>query len=109
MIAYKFVDWEVSPLESLKDEKVYKLKEKTLAGGKLTREEKDWLYGAMQGTTYTKTGICLGGWCFDFSGVLTLYWVKYHSYGISEVYAPDKMSIRNRDKYMKINKIVEVK
>ena len=42
-IAMKFVQWDVPELDSLKDSKVYRLRERLNDGDKLTREEKNWL------------------------------------------------------------------
>ena len=42
-IATKFVAWEVPTLDALKGSKVYILREKLNNGGRMNREEKDWL------------------------------------------------------------------
>ena len=100
-IAYKFAKWEVSPLEDLKDCKVYLLKEKVLKGEILSREEKDWIYEFLRQNSYSRVGIPLLGWMFDFSEILKMFYVEY-TYGIIEkVYAPDKMSIRNKERAIK--------
>ena len=42
-IAFKFVKWDVPELTTLKDCKVYRLRECLNNGGKLTRDDKNWL------------------------------------------------------------------
>lgn len=42
-IATKFVKWDVPELATLKDSKVYRLRERLNDGDKLTREEKNWI------------------------------------------------------------------
>lgn len=107
MIAHKFVEHKIPPLETLSGFWIYKLKEKVLAGEALTREEKDRLFVDMwSSSTFTKQGVCLHGWCFDFSQILKEYFVEFTYGHIQSVYAPDKTSIRNR--LDSIRRIVEV-
>ena len=42
-IATKFVKWDIPELEILQDSKVYKLRVHLNNGGKLNREEKNWI------------------------------------------------------------------
>lgn len=50
-IASRFVQWAVPSLETLKDSKVYQLRERLNQGGKLDRKEKNWLTEAMNQNT----------------------------------------------------------
>ena len=44
LIATKFVRWEVPELTLLQDSRVYRLREHLNCGGKLNREDKNWIY-----------------------------------------------------------------
>ena len=105
-LAYKFVKWEVPALEQLKESKVYQLKQKLMNGEKLTRDEKNWITQKVREGMWTKSGICLQGWYFDFSAILKTYVVKqYDSW--YEYRATDKTALRKM-LYGRIKKIVEV-
>ena len=105
-IAIKFVEWDVPELESLKNSKVYELKEKVIANEPLSREEKDWITDKANNNSYFKKGIPLSGYYFNFSDVLKTYIVKqYGSY--QEYTAIDKTSLRAM-LIGKIDKIIEV-
>lgn len=105
-IAIKFVQWDVPELAKLKDSKVYKLRERLDSGGKLNREEKNWLTRNVIESIYFKRGIALSGYHFDFSDILKRYFVK--QYGrIAEYYAIDKTALRST-LYGRIEDIVEV-
>ncbi len=97
MIAYKFVKWDIDPLEKLKETEVYKMREKVLAGKTLTRKEKDSLYEMLKDNSYSRIGVPLQGWMFDFSNILKSYFVEYNGGYICRTCAPDKMSIRNNE------------
>ena len=106
-IARKFVKWDVKPLESLKDSKVYILRQKINDNGKLSREEKNWITEHVNNSNaYFKYAIPLMGWCFDFSDVLKTFVVKQYG-SWSEYKAIDKTSLREM-LYGRIDKIVEV-
>lgn len=106
-IATKFVKWDVPALETLKETKVYKLREKIIEGKSLTRAEKDWLAERLNNNAYFKSSIPLSGYRFDFSDILKTFVVK--QYGTYQKYkAPDKTGLR-RFIYGKIDKIIEVK
>jgi hypothetical protein len=107
-IAYKFVDWDVEPLETLQNTEVYKLKTKLLSGEKLNRAEKDQLYYMLHNNSYSTRNVPLRGWMFNFEPWLNRYWVKSGYGDITEVYAPDKTCIR-KNWGCKINKILKVK
>lgn len=106
-IAYKFVDWDVDSLETLKTTEVYQLKVKLLAGKKLNRQEKDRLYMMLHRNSYSTRSVPLLGWMFNFEPWLNRYWVDYGYGGITEVFAPDKMSIRH-EWHGRINKIIKI-
>lgn len=105
-IARKFVKWDVQPLENLKDSKVYIIRQKVNANGKLSRDEKNWITKQVNNNSYFKYAIPLMGWCFDFSDILKTFIVKqYDSW--TEYKAIDKTSLRKMI-LGKIDKIVEV-
>ena len=105
-IATKFVNWEVPELSALKGSKAYQLRERLNKGGKLNRAEKNWLTEAINSNTYFRRGVPIGGWKFDFTDVVHLYWVKQFGH-ISEYYAVDKTALRSI-LYGAIDKIVEL-
>ena len=82
-MATKFVEWEVPELDTLQDSKVYRLRYKLNNGGKMNREEKDWLTHNVNFNTYFTTAIPLMGWKFDFSDVLRPYLVCHTEGGAS--------------------------
>ena len=75
-------------------------------GGKLNREEKNWITRNVWESIYFKRGIALSGYHFDFSDVLKRYFVKQHG-SIHEYYAIDKTALRSI-LYGRIEDIVEV-
>ena len=85
-IAMKFVQWDVPALEMLKDSKVYRLREHLNNGGKLSREDKNWLTRNVIECCHFRRGIALGGYLFDFSDILKRYFVK--RYGQSPSITP---------------------
>ena len=50
VLAIKFVQWDVPPLESLCNSKVYLLRVKLNRGERMSREEKNWLCEAVTQT-----------------------------------------------------------
>ena len=104
--AWKFVKWDVKPLSTLRNSKVYLLRAKLNQGQKMSREEKNWLAQAVNTNTYFRTAVPLMGYCFDFIDVLKRYLVNQYGHW-SEYYAPDKTSLRAH-LYGRINQIVEV-
>ena len=105
-IATKFVKWDVPELTTLQDSRVYKLRERLNNGGKLNREEKNWITHQVWENTYFRRAIALSGYHFDFSDVLKRYFVKQHG-SISEYYAIDKTALRSV-LYGRIEVVVEV-
>lgn len=105
-IANKFVQWEVPALATLQNSRAYKLRESLNNGGKLSREDKNWITRSVKESTYFKRGIALSGYYFDFSDVLKRYFVKQHGH-IFECYAVDKTALRSV-LYGRIEDIVEV-
>lgn len=102
-IAYKFVSWDIRPLEELKSTLPYRAKVKLLNGEKLTRTEKDMLVSSV---FYSFGIIKIGGWAFDFRPYLKTYLVKqYDRWG--EYKAFDKTSLRTI-LYGKIQRIIEI-
>ena len=58
-IATKFVQWDVPELATLQGSRVYKLREHLNNGGKLNREDKNWITRNVSESTYFKRGIAL--------------------------------------------------
>ena len=106
MLATKFVKWEVNPLESLCNSKVYILRAKLNRGERMSREEKDWLCEAVNSNTYFRTAVPLMGYRFDFFDVLKKYLVNQYGQW-TEYYAPDRTSLRAY-LYGRISQIVEI-
>jgi hypothetical protein len=107
---YKFVKHEIPPLENLKNTFAYQLHEKLERGEKLTRDDKDFAFRQIHTNIYSKAGIALHGWMFNYQEWLNEYWIEF-DYGGNLVYeryfAFDKTSIRNELDH--ISRIVEVK
>jgi hypothetical protein len=90
LIAYKFVTWDIRPLEELNFTLPYRAKVKLLNGEKLTRAEKDMLVSSM---FYNFGVIKMGGWAFDFRPYLKTYLVKQYDRW-TEYKAFDKTSLK---------------
>ena len=101
MLAYKFVRWEVPPLEILKDTREYILASKVEQGEQLTRKEKNEIAKMLRGV---EQSFRLGGWCFPLRSLPTFYVEQYGSVYITK--APDKTSIR-KTTHGKIERIVQ--
>ena len=105
VLAIKFVQWDVPPLESLCNSKVYLLRVKLNRGECMSREEKNWLCEAVNSNTYFRTAVPLQGYRFDFFDVLKKYLVNQYGQW-TEYYAPDRTCLRAY-LYGRINQIVE--
>ena len=105
LVATKFVQWDVEPLDRLSDSRVYLLRVKLNRGERMSREEKNWLAEAVNTNTYFHTAIPLMGYRFDFMDVLKKYLVNQYGHWV-EYYAPDRTSLRAY-LYGRINQIVE--
>ncbi|MDO4707992.1 MAG: hypothetical protein Q4A61_06205 [Porphyromonadaceae bacterium] len=105
-VAIKFVQWEVQPLETLRESKAYLLREQLNRGEAMSREQKDWLCEAVNSNTYFRTAVPVMGYRFDFLDVLKKYLVNQYGQW-AEYYAPDRTSLR---KHLSgsINQIVEI-
>ena len=106
VLAIKFVQWDVPPLESLCNSKVYLLRVKLNCGEQMSREEKNWLCEAVNSNTYFRTAVPLQGWRFDFFDVLKKYLINQYGQW-TEYYAPDRTSLRAY-LYGRISQIVEI-
>lgn len=106
VIAVKFVNWEVMPLDSLAESKVYLLRVKLNRGEAMSRDEKNWLAEAVNTNGYFRTAVPLRGYRFDFIDVLKKYLVNQYG-NWSEYYAPDRTSLRSI-LYGRIYQIVEI-
>lgn len=104
LTATKFVEWEVPELSTLQDCKAYRLRHKLNNGGKITREEKDWLTKTVIGQGHCLTGVKVMGWLFDFSDVLSRYIVVRENTNLTMYYAADKTALRHvlRGRILKI-------
>ena len=88
-IAVKFVSWDVSPLDTLKNNQEYMLREKLNGNGKMDRAEKNWLAENIRNNFYFRTAIPLMGYRFDFADVLRKFLVNQYgpvSYTHLDVY-----------------------
>jgi len=77
-IAYKFVEWDVRPLESYKNSVPYQLRLMILNKEKLSEGHKNYI---TTGVTNARThgfqrSVVLGGYAYDFSEVLHPYFVS---------------------------------
>ena len=106
LVATKFVQWDVEPLDRLSGSKVYLLRLKLNRGERMSREEKNWLCEAVNSNTYFRTAVPLQGYRFDFFDVLKKYLVNQYGQW-TEYYAPDRTSLRAY-LYGRINQIVEI-
>ena len=106
LVATKFVQWDVEPLDRLSGSKVYLLRLKLNRGERMNREEKNWLCEAVNSNTYFRTAVPLQGYRFDFFDVLKKYLVNQYGQW-TEYYAPDRTSLRAY-LYGRINQIVEI-
>ena len=115
LVATKFVLWDVEPLESLCNSKVYLLRVKLNRGERMSREDellrawlekKNWLAEAVNANTYFRTAVPLMGYRFDFMDVLKKYLVNQYGHW-AEYYAPDRTSLRAY-LYGSVNQIVEI-
>lgn len=115
VLAIKFVQWDVLPLESLCNSKVYLLRMKLNRGECMSREDellrawlekKNWLCEAVNSNTYFRTDVPLQGYRFDFFDVLKKYLVNQYGQW-TEYYTPDRTSLRAY-LYGRINQIVEI-
>jgi hypothetical protein len=106
-IATKFVSWDVCPLNELNHSKAYIMREKLNNGQRLSREEKNFLTRSVMLNSYSRSGIPVMGWMFDFSDVLKTFLVK--QYGRWEEHKGfDKTAIR-ASLFGRIDHIIEVK
>ena len=105
-IAYKFVKWDVPALDTLRESKVYQLRERLNHGLRLSREEKNWLTKQVNTNSSFRRSVPLMGYCFDFSDVLKRFFVKQYNQ-INEYYAMDKTALRSC-LYGRIQEIHEV-
>ena len=115
VLATKFVQWDVEPLDKLSGSKVYLLRLKLNRGERMSREDellrallekKNWLCEAVNSNTYFRTAVPLQGYRFDFFDVLKKYLVGQYGQW-TEYYAPDRTSLRAY-LYGRINQIVEI-
>ena len=75
-------------------------------GEELSRAEKNRLYEELQHNSYSKKGIPLQGWMFDFGQWLKEYFIEFTYGQIEKVWAIDKTSIRAYEHNIK--RIVEI-
>ena len=106
LVATKFVQWDVEPLDRLSGSKVYLLRLKLNRGERMSREEKTWLAETVNTNTYFRTAVPLMGYRFDFFDVLKKYLVNQYGQW-TEYYTPDRTSLRAY-LYGRINQIVEI-
>lgn len=100
MYYYKFVKWDVAPVENVLKNSIPAALQAYDDGNK-----KPW--NDLQIATTEPYYKC-GGWCFPYSQYLRRFWVKTKYYGILEYYAVNKTAIRKELKSMVIE-IIEIK
>jgi len=105
-VAYKFVNWDVPVLESLRNSRVYQLRLQLDRDEFINREDKNWITQYVNGNIYFKSAIPLQGYCFDFSDVLKRFWAKQYGQ-ITEYRTTDKTALREY-MYGKIDSMVEI-
>lgn len=93
-IATKFARWDVQPLENFSQSCVYLIREQLNQGGRLTREQKNYIAERLNHNSYFRTAIPLGGYRFDFSDITRKFLVKQYG-SWQEYFAPDKTSLRS--------------
>lgn len=82
------------------------LMEKINNGGRLNREEKNYLTRAIKSDTFSRRGISVMGWRYDFSAVLKRYLLNQYGQWY-ELCAADKTALRHAV-YGRIHEIVEI-
>jgi len=105
-IATPFVSHVIPELQTLRNSKVYLLREKLNKGEKLQRAEKDWIAQNLNSNTFFKNAVPLMGYRFDFSDILRKFLVKQYG-NWHEYNAPDRTSLRSAI-FGRIDKIVEI-
>lgn len=105
-IATKFVKWDIPALDTLRESKVYKLRQRLNEGKRLRREEKNRLTENLMRNSYFEKSIPLMGYRFSFEDVVRRFFVRQGKCEYT-VYAIDKTSVRNAT-YGKIDEIVEL-
>ena len=93
-IAHPFVSWEIPDLDTLKESRAYRLRALLNAGIKLNRDQKNWLTEAVNSNAYSKHGVPVMGWMFNFRDVLRRFFVKQYGH-VQEYYATDKTALRS--------------
>lgn len=88
MTYYKFTQWDVMPIEELKNNPTYKALEEFDKGNKKPLQQRELVLD--------EPCIKVGGWCILLRPYLKRYWVKLKGYGINEYYAYNKTHIRKR-------------
>lgn len=107
IIATRFASHDIPELQTLRNSKVYLLREKLNKGEKLQRAEKDWIAQNINNNAFFKNAVPLMGYRFDFSDILRKFLVKQYG-NWHEYNAPDKTSLRSFI-FGRIDKIVEIK
>lgn len=99
MTHYKFVSWDVPPVESVLSNKIPAA---LAAWDQGNKEPLKALHIATQDPVYK-----CSGWAFPYAEYMRRFWVKTKYYGIIELYALNKTDIR-RELKSNVLKIVEV-
>ncbi len=82
------------------------LMEKINGGGRLSREEKNYLTRAVKNNSFSRHGIPVTGWMFNFSPVLKRYLLNQYGRWY-ELCTADKTALRHAV-YGRIHEIVEI-
>lgn len=96
---------EDTHVETQKGTIAYKLMEKLNNGGKLTKEEKDWICQGTMTATSVKHQVCVNGWAYDFRPFMKRYLINLYGHW-EEKYAFSKKELQKVMGYYK-GEIVE--
>lgn len=101
---------ERGKVDSVMGSDLWELHNRAFAGT-WSQSDKDRIFESLQSNSYFKDSVPLLGVRFNFRPVLKKYWVKTVYGDISEVFAPNRTSIRNNGSFksLRIVKIVELK
>lgn len=102
---YKFVRWDVKPLEEMSDTFEYKMMEKLNNGEKLSRDEKESL---IQRFNWDNGVARLLGWLFDFTPYTKRILVNTQYSNWQEMHAFDKTCARELARKNCMGKVYEI-
>lgn len=84
---------EDTHVESQKGTKAFSLMEKANSGGRLSKEEKEWICRETMNATRVKNQVCVNGWAYDFRPFMKRYLINYYGHW-EEKYAFSKKELQ---------------